>query len=68
MRQEITQSLRSGKFPHFWEVGQMITKSFFPYSKESAAFLLISVNELNIKLGHPQQNWEAGGVVREFAG
>lgn len=28
MRQEMTQSLRSGKFPHFWKVRQMITKSF----------------------------------------
>jgi hypothetical protein len=33
----------------------MIAKSFFPYSKESAAFRLISVNELKIKIGKPQQ-------------
>lgn len=56
MRQEMTQSLRSGKFPHFWKVRQMITKFFFPYSKESAAFLL---NELKIKLGMPPA--ELGG-------
>lgn len=64
--QEMTQTLRSGKFPHFWKVRQMITKSFFPYSKESAAFLLISVNELQIKIGCPQQNWEDRGVVRRI--
>lgn len=49
----MTQSLRSGKFPHFWKVRQIITKSVFPSSKEPAVFLLISVNELKIKIEMP---------------
>ena len=58
-RQEMTQSSRSGKFPHFWKVRQMITKPVFPSLKESAAFLLISVNELKIKIGMPPADLRA---------
>lgn len=51
MRQEMTQSLRSGKFPHLWKVRQMIINSFS--TQELTAFLLISFNELKVKIGMP---------------